>query len=537
MVHASSHKLAVGDTHFIGLIVAVQLVFFIIFGIWGAYHNDALPNRLAVVRNVSLVPAPVAPIRGQPAARVVQPVGDVYGQQWTLVPVDTQNGFTAKYPVFVDTNAALLAGFGFLVVFLRRYGFGAISMNLLLAAFTVEWAVIIRGFLSNNFAQHSVFTVGLNELIYADFTVAAILISFGALVGKLSPVQYLLMAIIETPIAILVEHLLLNTLQIADLGGSIFIHVFGAFFGIAVSRILYDARWQDHEHDGSVYHSDLFSLIGTMFLWIFFPSLNASRANFEDMRHRAVLNTYLALVASTIYAFIFSPIFNKNRRFIIRDISHASLAGAIAIAAVSHTVLSPVWALLIGSLAGTLSVLSFRHITPRLAKSANVHDSRGVLSLHGLPGILGGVLSILVLFFHSQEAYGDNLHSIYPAMRLTDNNGRDRGTQALLQLAGLGLALLIAVISGAIVGFLLRLKFWNHVRDSEVFSDTQFFEVPEDFDFATRITSRVTRIELAETQGMLNPVAETAAITTTSVHTGPAGGGVITGSPRGTANY
>jgi hypothetical protein len=86
-------------------------------------------------------------------------------------------------------------------------------------------------------------------------------------------------------------------------------------------------------------------------------------------------------------------------------------------------------------------------------------------------------------------------------------------------------------------GFLLRLKFWNHVRDSEVFSDTQFFEVPEDFDFATRITSRVTRIELAETQGMLNPVAETAAITTTSVHTGPAGGGVITGSPRGTANY
>lgn len=91
---------------------------------------------------------------------------------------------------------------------------------------------------------------------------AVILISFGALVGKLSPVQYLLMALFETPIAILTEHLLLNVMQVADIGGAIWIHVFGAFFGIMISRILFDNHWLDHEHDGTVYHSDLFSFIG-----------------------------------------------------------------------------------------------------------------------------------------------------------------------------------------------------------------------------------------------------------------------------------
>lgn len=60
-------------------------------------------------------------------------------------------------------NAALLAGFGFLVVFLRRYGFGSVSINLLLTAFTVEWALIIRGFISDEFSRTGLFSIGINE--------------------------------------------------------------------------------------------------------------------------------------------------------------------------------------------------------------------------------------------------------------------------------------------------------------------------------------------------------------------------------------
>ena len=66
------------------------------------------------------------------------------------------------------------------------------------------------------------------------------------------------------------------------------------------------------EHEGSVYHSDLFSMVGTLFLWVFWPSFNAAVADPEDARHRAILNTYLALVACTITAFVVSQLVSKH---------------------------------------------------------------------------------------------------------------------------------------------------------------------------------------------------------------------------------
>lgn len=47
-----------------------------------------------------------------------------------------------------------------------------------------------------------------------------------------------------------------------DIGGAIVVHLFGAFFGLAASRVLFKAQWNSSEHFGSVYHSDLFSFIG-----------------------------------------------------------------------------------------------------------------------------------------------------------------------------------------------------------------------------------------------------------------------------------
>ena len=50
-----------------------------------------------------------------------------------------------------------------------------------------------------------------------------------------------------------------------DVGGSIFIHAFGAYFGLAVARVLYKKAQTESEKEGSVYHSDLFAMIGKLF--------------------------------------------------------------------------------------------------------------------------------------------------------------------------------------------------------------------------------------------------------------------------------
>lgn len=50
-----------------------------------------------------------------------------------------------------------------------------------------------------------------------------------------------------------------------DVGESMYIHAFGAYFGLAVARVLYNDHYTDAKSEGSVYHSDIFSMIGEYF--------------------------------------------------------------------------------------------------------------------------------------------------------------------------------------------------------------------------------------------------------------------------------
>ena len=58
--------------------------------------------------------------------------------------------------------------------------------------------------------------------------------------------------------------------QAADIGGSMIIHTFGAYFGLGVSFMLYNKEATKHKRNSTVYHSDLFTMIGTavlLFVW------------------------------------------------------------------------------------------------------------------------------------------------------------------------------------------------------------------------------------------------------------------------------
>ena len=40
----------------------------------------------------------------------------------------------------------IFVGFGFLMVFLQRYGFSSVGFTFLLAAFALQWSTLIQGF-------------------------------------------------------------------------------------------------------------------------------------------------------------------------------------------------------------------------------------------------------------------------------------------------------------------------------------------------------------------------------------------------------
>lgn len=89
------------------------------------------------------------------------------------------------------------------------------------------------------------------------------MVSYGAVVGKLTPIQYLILGLIEAPVSILNEYLVLTILGVGDVGGTIVVHFFGAIFGIVVARIVFKPQHTHSEHQGSIYHSDIFSFAGT----------------------------------------------------------------------------------------------------------------------------------------------------------------------------------------------------------------------------------------------------------------------------------
>lgn len=57
---------------------------------------------------------------------------------------------------------------------------------------------------------------------------------------------------------------MVSRFQAVDVGGSIVFHTFGAYFGLAVSYMLYRKDFLKHDKEGSSYASDIFAMIGKL---------------------------------------------------------------------------------------------------------------------------------------------------------------------------------------------------------------------------------------------------------------------------------
>ena len=159
----------------------------------------------------------------------------------------------------------------------------------------------------------------------ADFCAGAVLISFGGLIGKTSATQMLFICLCEVIFYNINENIGLK-LMISDVGGSYVIHMFGAYFGLACSWYLSPKSAGQRSDNAAVYHSDLFAMIGTVFLWMFWPSFNAGPQT-GMAAHRAVINTLLSLSGSCVAAFFASKILRSDKKFNMVDIQNATLAG------------------------------------------------------------------------------------------------------------------------------------------------------------------------------------------------------------------
>jgi ammonium transporter Rh len=105
--------------------------------------------------------------------------------------------------------------------------FSAVGYNFLVAAFVLEWALIVRGYMFDFDVEKQTFPIDIERIVVADFVAAAILISFGAVLGKTNPTQLIVMAFIEVLLQSANEFIGLRRFCAYDIGESMFVHVFG----------------------------------------------------------------------------------------------------------------------------------------------------------------------------------------------------------------------------------------------------------------------------------------------------------------------
>ncbi|XP_068277388.1 ammonium transporter Rh type A [Nyctibius grandis] len=376
-----------------------------------------------------------------------------------FVEYDTSDASPTLYPFFQDVHVMIFVGFGFLMTFLKKYGFSSVGINMLIAAFGLQWGTLMQGFWH---MKRGKINVNIKSMINADFSTATALISFGAVLGKTSPVQMLILTILEITIFACNEHLVTEILQATDVGASMTIHAFGAYFGLAVTLVLYRPSLKNkHENEESTYHSDIFAMIGTLFLWLFWPSFNSAIASETIYQMKAIVNTYYSLAACTVVTFALSSLVDQRGKFSMVLIQNATLAGGVAVGTCADLSIHPFAAMCIGSIAAIISVLGFHFLTPLLASKLNIQDTCGVHNLHGLPGLLGGIAGIVVTAIKEEARQG---------VRFTPG----------MQAAALGSTVGIALVGGALTGGILKLPFLGQPSDQNCFDDSVYWEVPEE---------------------------------------------------------
>ena len=162
-----------------------------------------------------------------------------------------------------------------------------------------------------------------------------------------------------------------------------------------------------------------------------------------------------------------------------------------------------------------MSTVGYKTIGGKIGDKLKIHDTCGVNNLHGMPGLMAGMLSVLVVLLASEESYGSELFTVFPKCspeegthllkkvqlenpEITAGEGRSLSFQALVQLIALAVTFAMAIAVGAVTGLLISFKkLFEPVPDDQLFDDELFWNIADDdnagFDYSNKPSKTPTR--------------------------------------------
>ncbi|CAM9105568.1 unnamed protein product [Lampetra planeri] len=365
--------------------------------------------------------------------------------------------FSNFYPEFQDVNVMVILGFGFLCSFLVRYGFSGTGFNLLVAIMATQWALILNGM--ESWYYRGKISVDLTSLVVAEMCTASALISIGAVHGKTNLIQLTLIALLEVFGFVLSKWLLQTLLGLRPLNSIMLLHIFGAFFGLTLTWILHRKGSQPFEKEKFDHKTGLFSMLGTVFLWMFWPSFNSSLVDHRTPGRKlaAVCSTYLALAVSAVTAAAVSVLTSPKGKINPVNLQSCILAGGVSVGVCVSAVRQPWEAMTLGFIAAVVSTTGFRYLKAHMLAAFQCHDTCSVLSTHGFPGLIGWLAHLLLQMKHSDDQT--------TAVRF-----------AAFHICALLITLAVSLSMGILTGLLLKWNIWRPPQEKKCFDDQAYWE-------------------------------------------------------------
>ena len=164
----------------------------------------------------------------------------------------------------------------------------------------------------------------------------------------------------------------------------------------------------------------------------------------------------------------------------MENILNATLAGGVAIGAPVQFIYRPGVALFIGCSTGMISALCFHHLTPKLLECIGLYDTCGIHNLHGIPGLLGGIWSAIIIAFYS-TGFDASIAAMYSNGNFLFPTTRTFREQGGLQIAGtacsLAMGICFGLVGGLITSFFYKEKPKYFYLDTEYFDNAHFREI------------------------------------------------------------
>ncbi|XP_053431945.1 blood group Rh(CE) polypeptide [Nycticebus coucang] len=372
-----------------------------------------------------------------------------------------QKHLMKAYRGFQDVTVMAALGMGFLTSSLWRHVWSSVGFSLFMLVLGMQWALLLDGFLEN-FSHGEIF-ITLASFQRATMSATSVLISAGAVLGKANLVQLLVMALLEVTAFGTMRMISRRYLSMDDHSNMMHIYMFAAYFGLTVAYCLSRPLPKGTEEKNRTATSpSLFAMLGTLFLWTFWPSFNSSLLTDPNETKNAVFNTYYALAVSTVIATSVSAWTHPQGKINMTHVHNAVLAGGVAVGASCHLISFPWLAMVLGLVAGLISTGGAKCLPMCFNQVLGIHDTCGVHYTFGLPGLLGGISIVLL------------------KLQINWTNNSMTGNQVPIAFQALGMVWCLAssLVSGLLTGLLLNLKIWKAPDVTKYFDDQAFWKFP-----------------------------------------------------------